>query len=229
MAAYFAQHDAVLYLTHAVHIPPSLLEPMRAQLVFPVGQGLIGLVAQEARPLYLPDASKDPRWSKLPKNSCCSAFFVPVAGLPDREGCDVLALCSAGYDAFSPALQSIIVGVASQAVKLAQEQQGLVARVRVLEHVLHKVALNLEEAGIPVGRHERQIRQEALPDLRNLSDREWSVLRGLLANQRTASIARALCISPHTVRNHLKSIFRKMGVSSQSELIERLLGLQPTD
>jgi DNA-binding NarL/FixJ family response regulator len=52
-----------------------------------------------------------------------------------------------------------------------------------------------------------------------LSPREREVLNRLCANQRVSMIARALYISPHTVRNHLKSIFRKLDVKSQVELL----------
>jgi AcrR family transcriptional regulator len=37
---------------------------------------------------------------------------------------------------------------------------------------------------------------------------------------RVATVAKALFISPHTVRNHLRSIFAKVGVHSQPELLE---------
>jgi DNA-binding CsgD family transcriptional regulator len=63
---------------------------------------------------------------------------------------------------------------------------------------------------------------EIIEALTTLSMREKEILRRLCRNQRVPTIARALYISPHTVRNHLKSIFRKVGVSSQIELLELL-------
>lgn len=41
----------------------------------------------------------------------------------------------------------------------------------------------------------------------------------LVAGERVPTIAGKLFISPHTVRNHLKSIYSKLQVHSQSELI----------
>ena len=62
-------------------------------------------------------------------------------------------------------------------------------------------------------------------DLAWLSTRETEVLSLLLSGQRVPSIAGQLHISPHTVRNHLKSMFRKLEVSTQAELIERVRSL----
>ena len=56
----------------------------------------------------------------------------------------------------------------------------------------------------------------------DLTSRELEVVRLLLSNGRVRSIAEQLDISPHTVRNHLRSIFRKLGVHSQVELIREL-------
>jgi DNA-binding NarL/FixJ family response regulator len=54
----------------------------------------------------------------------------------------------------------------------------------------------------------------------DLSAREWEVL-GLLADGLTTrQIAKRLFISVYTVRNHLKSMYRKLEVHSQSELID---------
>jgi DNA-binding CsgD family transcriptional regulator len=63
-----------------------------------------------------------------------------------------------------------------------------------------------------------------------LSNREREVARALLSGYRVTTIARRLFLSPSTVRNHLSSMFHKVGVESQAELIERfrLLRYEPT-
>ncbi len=55
-----------------------------------------------------------------------------------------------------------------------------------------------------------------------LTPRELEVVRLLLANGRVVSIAEELGVSPYTIRNHLRSIYRKLGVHSQVELIRKL-------
>jgi PAS domain S-box-containing protein len=57
------------------------------------------------------------------------------------------------------------------------------------------------------------------PALAEVSRREHDVLELLLIGDRVSAIAEQLFISEHTVRNHLKSMFRKTGTSSQAELI----------
>ncbi len=53
-----------------------------------------------------------------------------------------------------------------------------------------------------------------------LSARERDVVVLLLEGHRVSTIAQRLFLSPHTVRNHLKAIFRKTKVGSQAALIE---------
>lgn len=59
-----------------------------------------------------------------------------------------------------------------------------------------------------------------IPELAALSSREREVLEHLLDHKRGPAIARALHISQHTVRNHLKNIFDKLAVRSQQELLD---------
>lgn len=53
----------------------------------------------------------------------------------------------------------------------------------------------------------------------DLSIREWEVLALLADGLTTRQIAKRLFISVYTVRNHLKSMYRKLQLHSQSELI----------
>ncbi len=54
-----------------------------------------------------------------------------------------------------------------------------------------------------------------------LSPREQEILTHMLAGRRISTTARELYLSEHTVRNHLKRIYRKLGVHSLGELRER--------
>ena len=55
-----------------------------------------------------------------------------------------------------------------------------------------------------------------------LSAREVEVLLLLDEHLSTDDIAKRLYISEHTVRSHVKSLLRKLGVSSRREALERL-------
>lgn len=55
-----------------------------------------------------------------------------------------------------------------------------------------------------------------------LTFRELEIASLLLRGKRTAAIAKTLHLSQSTVRNHLSSVFAKVGVHSQQELIEAL-------
>ncbi len=55
-----------------------------------------------------------------------------------------------------------------------------------------------------------------------LSEREGEVVRLLLEGLRVRAVAERLYLSTNTVRNHLRSVFAKLGVASQAELIELL-------
>jgi DNA-binding CsgD family transcriptional regulator len=61
-----------------------------------------------------------------------------------------------------------------------------------------------------------------------MSRRELEVLQLLLSSRRVSSIARELSISAYTVRNHLRAVFRKLNVHSQTELLELFRGISPT-
>jgi DNA-binding CsgD family transcriptional regulator len=55
-----------------------------------------------------------------------------------------------------------------------------------------------------------------------LSQREQEVAYGVLRGESTKEIACALKISPYTVQDHLKEIFRKLNVNSRRKLVSRI-------
>ncbi|NKQ94670.1 helix-turn-helix transcriptional regulator, partial len=57
-----------------------------------------------------------------------------------------------------------------------------------------------------------------------VSAREAGLLRQLAEGADTRQVAERMCVSPHTVQDHLKSVFDKTGVRSRRELLVRALG-----
>ncbi|MHB1511211.1 MAG: helix-turn-helix transcriptional regulator [Acidimicrobiales bacterium] len=62
-----------------------------------------------------------------------------------------------------------------------------------------------------------------------LSERECEVMALIVDGRRVSSIARSLFLSEHTVRNHLKAIFHKLGVHSQVELLDQVRPIVTND
>lgn len=60
-----------------------------------------------------------------------------------------------------------------------------------------------------------------LPDTRGLTPRENEVAAAVRKGLRNAEVARELCITEHTVKQNLKSIYRKLGLRSRTELAYR--------
>jgi DNA-binding CsgD family transcriptional regulator len=92
--------------------------------------------------------------------------------------------------------------------------------VRLETHML-RIAGELRAAGL-IPRLEQLPALTDTPQLGELTSREWAVLTRLLDGQRVSAIAADLYVSQSTVRNHLSSIYAKLGVHSQVDLIRLL-------
>jgi DNA-binding CsgD family transcriptional regulator len=93
---------------------------------------------------------------------------------------------------------------------------------RLEAHML-RIADELHAAGL-LPRLQQLPTLSGNPRLGLLTSREWAVLTRLLDGQRAAAIASDLVVSQSTVRNHLSSIYAKLRVDGQVDLIRTLRG-----
>jgi CBS domain-containing protein/DNA-binding CsgD family transcriptional regulator len=64
------------------------------------------------------------------------------------------------------------------------------------------------------------LQREAAP-LEELSEAELRVVRYLPGNLRSPEIAAELCVSPNTVRTHIRHVYAKLGAHSRKEAVDR--------
>jgi DNA-binding NarL/FixJ family response regulator len=134
-------------------------------------------------------------------------------------GCEVVVLTASGTE--ENLLSAIRGGAAGYLLK--SEPPGRIAEF--LRGVAQgKAALSGEIARRLLDEVRNGGRRSGVPDAiaRALSAREVEVLLLLDDHLGTDQIARRLFISEHTVRSHVKSLLRKLGVSSRREALEAL-------
>lgn len=91
-------------------------------------------------------------------------------------------------------------------------------RADILEQHLFRIAAELDASGV-LQRVGDFPNPSHLPELAELTSRQWEVLRRLMRGQRVPTIASEMFLSQSTVRNHLSAIFERFGVHSQTELL----------
>lgn len=186
-------------------------------------QAIVSDVARRGEAKYIPDCECPSGEHWIDGYQVRSAFLVPV-GAPGQGPCDVMVIFSHEIDGFDEAergLATALIGYLSRAVGGGA---GADLRMRQFERGLRRIALELSELGVDSNGPSSSYPTALVERLRLVSPREWEVLERLRSGLRVATIARELTISPNTVRNHLKSIYRKLGVRSQTELLEQLRG-----
>ena len=94
--------------------------------------------------------------------------------------------------------------------------------LREYEEAFQRIANELEKLGFETGTYFSADRRRTLTLLDGLTRREQQIVDRFLEGHSTAEIAALSHISVHTVKNHLKSIRRKLGAHSQVELLRML-------
>jgi DNA-binding CsgD family transcriptional regulator len=89
-----------------------------------------------------------------------------------------------------------------------------------VEGLMQRLGRGIEFAA--VSRSLSTFPREGVPGLSRLTAREIDIVGRLMAGDRAPAIAAALFISQSTVRNHLSSVFGKLRVGSQQELVALL-------
>ena len=195
-----------------------------------------GVAALAALELELPDALL------LDINMPGNHGLELVQALSERGGLIPVVLLT-GYPTLDTAVEAVRLGVVDYITKpykmseLLERLDLAVHRARVLrsldeaESVADELARSLQ--ALTQLRHHAAGRSSAAPrsgalggvvadDWDRLSVRERDVLAELARGRAPLEIAQALELATNTVRNHLKSIFLKLGVNSQVELLGKL-------
>ena len=189
------------------------------ELRFPLDddRSVVASVSRTGRPLYVRECPNGEHWIR--GYQVRSAFLVPIGG---HAPSDVLAILSHEIDGIDPEERALVVALVGYLAETGSGVGTSNVRVRQLERGMRRIALELSELGVDASGRTASYPSALVDRLRLVSPREWEVLERLRSGLRVSTIARELTISPNTVRNHLKSIYRKLGVRSQTELLEQL-------
>ncbi len=164
-------------------------------------------------------------------------LFLMDIGLPDGSGYDLVPDIKAQSGA--KALIISAFGDRDTVVRaLSAGADGYLLKDSTPEQVLDGIAITLD-GGAPVSPAAavyliELLRQPApsgpaaaeLPEDGRLTAREIDLLQAFASGCSYKEAARTLGISPHTVGNHVKSIYRKLEVRSRSEAL-RAAGFKP--
>lgn len=145
-------------------------------------------------------------------------------------GLNVQDLRSTDLDVPTP-----LFALVSRARAVAEARERVPARLRLRDRrgrwlLLHASALqgstpgHADHVAVVIEAAKSAEIAPILIDAYSLTAREREVLSAIARGGSTAEIAAELHLSPHTVRDYVKTVFEKFGVSSRGELVATLFG-----
>jgi DNA-binding CsgD family transcriptional regulator len=197
----------------------------------PLAEALRDHARPAAQPLVAPSQSGPGLMLFAPTGELVSINDDALAWLDELAG-DV-----ADPDAFAVPLPTIVVGTLMRARAIAEERERGSARARIKSRVTGRWlvchASCLRDADGDLGNTALVIEPAQAAEITpiitqayELTRREQQITQRIARGLGTADIARELFLSTHTVRDYVKTIFDKVGVSSRGELVATLFAAQ---
>jgi transcriptional regulator EpsA len=139
-----------------------------------------------------------------PLRACCCSIHVALRGM---------------RSAVVHGVRDERTGHESLYIALDTESPGAVSRIGGFKFLVDCLIAQIDVAfrRVAVFAPESKPVQAQCGKWRNLSRREQEILNCLRRGESNIAIAAALDISPHTVKNHLQRIFRKIGVNNRTQ------------
>ncbi len=118
-------------------------------------------------------------------------------------------------------IAELLIGLEASLATTAPQTIDAGERLAELETRFRRIAHEIDAAGLFDTRPSATA-LDAFPGLDDLTARQREILTRLLEGDRVPTISRGMHLAASTVRNHLTTIYRKVGVHSQADLIEHL-------
>ncbi len=150
-----------------------------------------------------------------------AAQAIKASGL----NCKILILT--GVDADATIFEALQIGIDGYILKeVTPDELARAVRAVVAGHAyLHPAVTRkvMAKLGSALGSSSEGLKNTpanvSTPFGENLSERESEVLRSVAAGRNNREIAEALVVGEETIRTHLKSIFRKLGVNDRTQAV----------
>ena len=158
-------------------------------------------------------------------SAAASARAIPVVYASSRADLTALQQAVNGNAAayiLKPFADRQLVSAVLVAVLTVERAGTAAAAARALtsDEKLRAIAALLNDEPLESSRFQAVPGEVTAEAFDTLSAREREIVDLLANGARVVTIAQHLSLSPHTVRNHLKSVFRKLNLRGQHELFE---------
>lgn len=162
--------------------------------------------------LGLPDGNGLSLVPRLKAHGDCRVLIITSFG--DRH--TVVSAFEAGADGYL--LKDSSFDAVEEGIRITLDGGAPISAAAAV-YLLERLRGDAQHSSTPKAETGRHVREDAWIEDDRLTAREAELLQCFAIGQSYKEAARSLGISPHTVGNHVKSVYRKLAVHSRSEAI----------